>query len=295
MTALPRIGAARRRIGGREFDFDRRVAVMAIVNRTRDSFFDAGRTYDLGPALEAALAAAEAGADIVDVGGVPFSPISREVGEAEEIDLIVPFVEELTRLSDVVVSVDTFRSAVARAAVRAGAAIINDTSGLWDPQLAPVAAELGATLVITHSLARPRTVLPSPRYDDVVAEVRAFLAGRVQRALDAGVAESRLIVDPGPDLNKNTLHTLDILRRFDEFTTIGPPALAALSNKDFVGETLDRAKELRLAGTLAATTWCVERGARIVRAHDVPATVDAVRMAEALLGLRDPAHLRHNV
>lgn len=295
MPELPAITAPRRLIGGREFDFDRRVAVMAIVNRTRDSFFDAGRTYELAPAVEAALAAAEAGADIVDVGGVPFSPIAREVGEAEEIDLIVGFVEAVARHSDVVLSVDTFRSAVARAAVGAGAAVINDTSGLADPELAAVAAEVGATVILTHSKAAPRTPLPSPQYGDVVTEVTAFLEERVRRASAAGVAPSQLIVDPGPDLNKNTLHTLEIVRRFDEFARLGPPLLAALSNKDFVGETLDRPKERRLAGTLAATAWCVERGARIVRAHDVAATVECVRMCESLLGLREPAYLRHNI
>ena len=295
MPQLPTITDPRRRIGRREFDFDRRVAVMAIVNRTRDSFFDAGRTFDLQPAVEAALAAAEAGADIVDIGGVPFSPIARPVSEAEEIDLVVPFVAEVSAVSDVVLSVDTFRSAVAREAVRAGAAIINDTTGLSDPNLLDVARETGATVILTHSKAAPLTKLPSPRYDDVVSEVRDFLAERVRIALEAGLAASQLIVDPGPDLNKNTRHTLDLVRHFDEFTALGLPVLAALSNKDFVGETVDRPKDQRLAGTLVATTWVIERGARIIRAHDVQATVDAARMSETLLGLREPAHLTHNI
>lgn len=295
-AVLPTIVAAQRRIGGREFDFDRRAAVMAIVNRTRDSFFDDGRTYDLHPAVDAALAAIGAGADIIDVGGVPFSPLAREVSEAEEIDLIVGFVEEvLSQAPTAVLSVDTFRNAVAKAAVTAGAAIINDTSGLADPALAGVAADSGATIIITHSKAPPRTLLPSPRYDDVVGEVSEFLGRRVEEAVAAGVTPAQLIVDPGPDLNKNTLHTLEIVRRFDEFARLGPPLLAALSNKDFVGETVDRPKQERLPGTLVATAWCLERGARIVRAHDVAATVDAVRMAEALLGLREPANLRHNI
>lgn len=295
MAHLPTITDAQRTLGRRAFDFDRRVAVMAIVNRTKDSFFDAGRTFELAPAVEAALAADEAGADIVDVGGVPFSPISAEVSEQEEIDLIVPFVEEVSKHSDVVLSVDTFRSAVGRAAVQAGAGIINDTSGLADPDLATAAAELKVGLILTHSKAAPRTWLQSPTYDDVVAEIRDFLVERIHRATAAGVEPWQLIVDPGPDLNKNTLHTLEIVRRFDEFAALGPPLLAALSNKDFVGETLDRPKEQRLSGTLAATAWCIERGARIIRAHDVAATVDCVRMCEALLGLREPAYLKHNI
>lgn len=293
--SLPTITAPQRRIGRRQFDFDNQVAVMAIVNRTKDSFFDAGRTFELQPAVEAALAAAEAGADIVDIGGVPFSPDAREVSEAEEIELIGPFIAEVARHSDVAISVDTFRSGVARAAIASGAAIINDTSGLHDPEIAPLAAETGATLILTHSRAEPRKHLRRPRYDDVVGEIVAFLVERVERATAAGVRMDQLVVDPGPDLNKNTLHTLEICRRFGEFTRLGPPALAALSNKDFIGETLDRPKDQRLAGTVATTTWCIERGARIVRAHDVARTVEAVRMTEALLGLREPAYLRHNL
>ena len=274
---------------------ERHVAVMAIVNRTRDSFFDAGRTFELAPAVETALAAVEAGAEIVDIGGVPFSPDAKEVSEAEEVDLVVPFVEAVTARSDVLISVDTFRSGVAAAAIDAGAAIINDTSGLADPALAPLAARTGAGLVVTHSLAAPRTHLRHPHYDDVVAEVRDHLAERVARAEAAGVQRSQLVVDPGPDLNKNTRHTLDLLGRFDEFATLGLPVLAACSNKDFVGETLDRPKPQRLAGSLAAAAWCITRGARILRVHDVAAHVDLARMTEALLGWRDPALLRHNL
>lgn len=295
MPTFPQIRAARRRIGARDFDFDHRIAVMAIINRTRDSFFDAGRTYELSRAVEAALEAAEAGADIVDIGGVPFSPDAYGPSEAEEIDLVVPFVEAVAGPSDVVISVDTVRSRVAEAAITAGAAIVNDTSGLWDPDMAPLVARTGATIILTHSRAEPHKHLRKPHYDDVVAEVRSFLVDRVERLLAAGASEDQLIVDPGPDLNKNTLHTLELCRRFDEITSIGLPTLAALSNKDFVGETLDRPRDLRLAGTLAATTWCIERGARIVRAHDVPRTVEVVRMTEALLGLREPAYLRHNL
>lgn len=295
MPQLPDIASPRRKIGRRPFDFDQKVAVMAIVNRTPDSFFDDGRTYELAPALDAALAAAQAGADIVDIGGVPFSPDTYEPSESEEIELVVPLVEELSKHSDVAISIDTFRSGVARAALEAGAAIVNDTSGLQDPEMPALVARSGAHIILTHSAAKPRQHLRKPTYDDVVDDVRAFLEERIGWMLAADAKMKQLIVDPGPDLNKNTLHTLEICRRFDEFTTLGPPVLAALSNKDFIGETLDRAKHERLAGTMAATTWCIERGARIVRAHDVARTVEVVRMTEALLGLREPAYLRHNV
>lgn len=274
---------------------DRRVAVMAIVNRTRDSFFDAGRTFGLAAATEAVLAASEAGADIVDIGGVPFSPEAREVSQSEETDLVCSLIEAASGRCDALLSVDTTRSGVAEAAIASGAAIINDTSGLADPLIAPLVASTGAGLIVTHSLAAPRTRLQRPRYDDVVAEVRRFLAERVAAAREAGVAPGQIVVDPGPDLNKNTLHTLELLRRFDEFTALGYPVLAALSNKDFIGETLDRPKSKRLAGSLAAAVWCVQRGARIVRVHDVTQHIEAVRMTEAILGLREPAYLRHNL
>ena len=265
---------------------------MAIVNRTPDSFHDKGRTFALDRALTAVAAAAEAGADWIDVGGVPFAP-GPEVTAAEELDRVLPVVEKARDMA--VVSVDTFRPEVAREVIRAGAGVINDTSGLRDPAMADAVAGTDAQLVITHSLAPPRTEWPSPRYDDVTAEVGAFLRERVALALDHGVRPDQIIIDPGHDLNKNTLHSLEITRRLDELAAIGYPLLAALSNKDFIGETLDREQPDRLAGTLATVVFCVLRGARIVRVHDVPACVDAVRMTEAMLGWRPPVRLRHNM
>lgn len=288
------IRAARRTIGRRDFDFDRQVAVMAIVNRTPDSFFDHGSTFGLDQAVAAAVTAAEHGADWVDVGGLPFSPDTPEISAAEEIDRVVPVVEAVAAASDVVVSVDTWRVDVAAAAISAGAAVINDTSGLRDPAMADLAARSGATLVITHSLAEPHRHVRSPRYHDVVAEVRALLESRVRLAQHHGVPDSQLVIDPGHDLNKNTRHSLELTRRFDEIAALGLPALAAVSNKDFIGESLDRPREARLAGSLVAATWCIQRGARIVRMHDVAASVDAVRMIEAIQGWRAPAYERHN-
>lgn len=282
------------RSGERVIDFDRRIAVMAIVNRTPDSFFDQGSTFALDAAVEAGLAAAGAGADWVDVGGAKFAP-GPEIGPDEELDRVLPVVAALAERSDVVISVDTFRASVADACLAAGAHVVNDTTGLSDPDLAAVVAGRGGSLVITHSLAEPRRPYPRPHYDDVVDEVRAFLVDRVERAVAAGVADDRLYVDPGHDLNKNSLHSLELTRRFDEIASIGLPALAAVSNKDFVGESLDAAKPDRLEGSLVAATVCAMLGARIVRMHDVPASVAAMRMLETVLGLRAPAHLSHNV
>jgi dihydropteroate synthase len=279
-------------IAGRPFDFSRRVAVMAIVNRTPDSFHDRGSTFALEKAWEAVTDAADAGADWIDVGGVPFAP-GPEVSAAEELDRVLPVVEFAKTRT--VVSVDTFRPEVAAEVIKAGAGVVNDTSGLRDPAMADVVAGTDAQLVITHSLAAPRTLWPSPRYGDVTLEVAEFLRERVAIALERGVRPDQIIIDPGHDLNKNTLHSLELTRRLDEIAAIGYPMLAAVSNKDFIGETLDAKQTDRLAGSLAAVVFCVLHGARVVRVHDVRATVDAVRMTEAMLGWREPVYTRHNV
>jgi dihydropteroate synthase len=276
------------------FDFSRRVAVMAIVNRTPDSFYDRGATFALEQAIDAALLAAEAGADFVDIGGVPFGR-GPAVSLDEELERVIPVVEAIHAASDVAISVDTTSAEVARQSIAAGAGLINDTSGLFDPGMAATVAASDAGLVLTHSMSPPRSEPPRPEYADVTAEVIAFLRDRVARAELAGVNRERLIVDPGHDLNKNTVHSLELTRRLDEVVAIGLPTLVAVSNKDFVGETLDREKTARLEGSLAAAVICIMKGARIVRMHDVPAAVAAVRMTEAVLGLREPAYLRHNM
>ncbi len=290
---LPPLRDPVRAVGSHSFDFSRRVAVMAVVNRTPDSFYDRGATFALDAALHACLAAVDHGADWVDIGGVPFKP-GPALPVEEEIARVIPVVEALRRESDVVISVDTFEPEVARHAIAAGADVINDTTGIHDQRLAEVVADSDATLVITHSLAAPRTAYPRPHYEDVVAEVTRFLSERVRLAVSLGVPESRIVIDPGHDLNKNTLHSLELTRRFDEVAAIGLPALAAVSNKDFIGETLDVEREDRLEGSLAAAVFCVAQGARIVRMHNVRESVAAIRMTEAILGLREPAHLRHN-
>jgi dihydropteroate synthase len=290
---LPQLTLPERRIGGRVFDFSREVAVMAIVNRTPDSFYDRGATDSLHAAVGAARKAIADGADWVDIGGVMFAP-GPPVPVAEEIDRVVPVVEAL-RGSGAVISVDTFHPEVALAAITAGAHVINDTTGVHDPAMAEVVADSDATLVITHSLAEPRMPYPAPRYGDVVAEVADFLRHRVDRALEYGVPLERIVVDPGHDLNKNTLHSLELTRRLGEITALGLPTLVAVSNKDFVGETLNRPRAERVNGSLAAAVFCITQGARILRMHNVTAAVEAVRMTEAILGFRPPAYLSHNL
>jgi dihydropteroate synthase len=284
---------ARRRIGARIFDFSREVAVMAIVNRTPDSFFDQGATFAFDKALDAAKAAVRDGADIVDVGGVPFGH-GPAVSLDEEIARVVPLIEAIREICGVAISVDTHVAEVARRSIAAGANVVNDTSGLRDPEMAGTLAGTDAMLVLTHSAAPPRSAPSAARYADVVGEVVTFLHDRVARAVAAGVALERLIVDPGFDLNKNTWHSLELVRRLDEIVAIGLPTLVAVSNKDFIGETLHREKAKRLEGSLAAAVICIMKGARIVRMHDVPAAVAATRMTEAVLGFRAPSYVRHN-
>ncbi|MDN5686470.1 MAG: dihydropteroate synthase [Brachybacterium sp.] len=278
-------------------DTTARVLVMGIVNRTQDSFFDEGRTWALETAVTAGLEAAAAGADIIDVGGVKFAP-GAPLPAAEEIDRVVPVLRALRRElpAHVLLSVDTFHASVAAASIEVGADLINDTTGLWDPDMAPTVARTGASLVITHSLAHPRREYPRPRYEDVVEEVRDFLAARLERALEADIPRERIVLDPGPDLNKNTLQTLELLRDWSEYSSLGLPVLAALSRKDVIGESLGLAKEERLEGSLAAAAWAMRQGARILRVHDVTATVRMVRMFEVLTGWREPAGpLIHNM
>ena len=282
-----------RRIAGRDVDFRRTIAVMAVVNRTPDSFYDRGATFGLDAAVAAGRRAVEQGAAWIDIGGAKFGP-GPAIPVVEEIDRVVPVVEALAGVG-AALSVDTFHAEVAPAAIAAGAHVINDTTGVHDPALADVVAASDATLVITHSRAEPRQWFPRPQYDDVVAEVAAFLEERTALAVAHGVPEERIVLDPGHDLNKNTRHSLELTRRFGELTRLGFPLVAAVSNKDFIGESLDRPREERLAGSLAAAVFSVAQGARILRMHNVPESVDAARMVEAIMGWREPARLQHNV
>src|SRR5699024_9641745 len=262
-------------------DTARRVLVMAIVNRTRDSFFDEGRTWDLDAAVLAGREAAADGADIIDVGGVKFAP-GEPLPVAEEIDRVIPVIRALREQlpGDVLLSVDTFHAAVAQAAIEVGVDLINDTTGLSDPEMAPTVAAGGASIVLTHSLAEPRRQYLRPQYDDVVEEVRDYLASRLEQAVEAGVARDRIVLDPGPDLNKSSVQTLAMMREWEEYTSLGLPVLGALSRKDVIGESLGLSKQDRLEGSLAAAAWVLNKGARILRVHDVAETVRMVRTLE---------------
>ena len=291
----PEMGKAIRTIGHKTFDFSQHVVIMGIVNRTRDSFYDSGRTFEFGKALEAAEDALRQGADWLDIGAVPFSPLAQEVDEKDELDRLLPLIQKIREKTDAVISVDTCRAEVARQAIDIGADAVNDTSGLHDPLMAEVVAATGATLIITHSKAAPREWLARPHYIDVVSEVRDFLIERAGFAEDQGVSRDRIIIDPGHDLNKNTWHSLELTRRLGELTTLGYPLLASISNKDFIAETLGLPVGKLTEGTLTVAVLCILQGARIVRVHDVAAMRSGITVVEAVLGWRPPAVACHNL
>jgi dihydropteroate synthase len=276
------------KLGGRSFDVTDRL-VMAIVNRTPDSFYDRGATWAEDAAMVRVAEVVAAGADIVDIGGVPAAP-GQAVDAAEEIRRTVPFVAAVrAAFPDVVISVDTWRHEVARAACAAGADLINDSWGGWDDALPAVAAEFGAGLVCSHAGGLPPRTRPyRVAYADVVTDVIKHTVGLAERASAAGVDPARIVIDPAHDFGKNTWHSLEVTRRLDEMVATGWPVLVSVSNKDFVGETLDTAVEQRVTGTLATTSICSWLGARIFRAHEVAQTRHVLDMVSAIRGERLP-------
>jgi dihydropteroate synthase len=257
-------------------------AVMGILNVTPDSFSDGGRHFLRDAAVAAGLRMAEEGAAIIDVGGESTRPGAAQVGADEEIERVVPVVEALAARADAVISVDTSKPEVILAALGAGAHLVNDVRALRIPgALAAVAAERAAVCVM-HMQGEPADMQAAPYYDDVVSDVRAFLAGRIAACLAAGIAADAICIDPGIGFGKLPSHNLDLLRNLRAFTDLGVPLLVGVSRKSVVGIITGRPTSERLAGSVALAALCVERGAAIIRAHDVAATVDAVRTASAL-------------
>jgi len=283
------------RLGTREFAPHEPV-IMAIVNRTPDSFYDRGATFTDEPALERVAQAVSEGAAIIDIGGVKAGP-GEEVSAEEEIRRTVAFVAEVRqRHPDVVISVDTWRHEVGAAVCEAGADLLNDAWGGVDPRLAEVAARYGAGLVCTHAGgARPRSRPHRVAYQDVMADILKATVGLAERAVAAGVRREAVLIDPGHDFGKNTRHSLEATRRLPEMTATGWPVLVSLSNKDFVGETLDRPLKERLIGTLATTAVSAWLGARVYRVHEVGETRQVLDMVAAIAGRRPPAVARRGL
>ncbi|HEX8932877.1 MAG TPA: dihydropteroate synthase [Pseudonocardiaceae bacterium] len=277
------------RFGTRSLPVDR-ASVMAIVNRTPDSFYDRGATFSDQAAMAAVDCALAEGADIVDIGGVKAGP-GEDVGVTEETRRVVPFVAAVRqRHPNLLISVDTWRHEVARAALEAGADIINDSWAGVDPKLSEVAAEYACGVVCSHTGgAPPRTRPHRVRYTDVVREVIEDLTAQAVRLVQLGVPREAILIDPTHDFGKNTWHGLELLRRADELVDTGWPVLMALSNKDFIGETLDAGVDDRVDGTLAATAIAAWARVRVFRAHQVRQTRRVLEMVASIAGTRPPA------
>jgi dihydropteroate synthase len=283
------------RLGRHRFG-ENELVIMAIVNRTPDSFYDKGATYTDDAAMQRVELAVRQGARIVDIGGVKAGP-GDDVDTAEEIRRVVAFVEAIRdRFPEVAISVDTWRSEVGEAACRAGADLLNDAWEGYDPDLAQVAGKHGVGLVCMHTGgATPRTRPHRVGYPDVMADVLERTLALAERAVALGVPRESVLIDPGHDFGKNTRHSLEVTRRLGEMTATGWPVLVSLSNKDFIGETLDVPLQGRLTGTLATTAICAWLGARVFRVHEVEETRQVLDMVASIAGTRQPAVSRRGL
>jgi len=270
--------------------FDRRPYIMGILNITPDSFSDGGKFFDQKKAIDQALKLVEDGADILDVGGESTRPGSDVVPEDEEIKRVLPVIQAAVRYTTAPVSIDTTKSGVAKAALDAGAAMVNDVSALrFDDKMGEVVAAAGVPLVVMHMRGVPKTMQAGPiEYADLMGEIRSFLEAAVQRAADAGVERELIIVDPGIGFGKTPEHNLIIINRIGELRALGRPVLVGPSRKAFIGKVLDKEVDQRLHGTAAAVAASVLGGAHILRAHDVGPMRDVIEVARAILDERLP-------
>jgi dihydropteroate synthase len=278
------------RAADRVLELGSRAWLMGIVNASPDSFSDGSPDMTLDARVQLARELLEAGADILDIGGESASTGRAPIPEQQEIERVVPLIERAAAELGAIVSVDTYKPAVARAAIAAGASIVNDVSGLRDPALAELCAQTGAALVVMHTRAAPRERLQdADLYDDITSEVLAFLRQRVALALDAGMAREQLIIDPGPDFAKTPAQTIRLLAQVGRLHELELPLLIAISRKDFIGALTGRPPRERLGGTLAALAHGVDAGAHLFRLHDVSAASDFLTVRAALSGELEPS------
>jgi dihydropteroate synthase len=258
--------------------------IMGIVNATPDSFSDGGARTDLSSRLEYGVELLREGADLLDIGGESGVTNRPAVEPTEELSRVVPLVEGLVAEQDALISVDTYKPEVARAAIEAGAAMINDPSGLIDPEIAEICGDSGAALVITHTRAKPKQKLQRPHYDDVVDDVKQFLAERIELARELGVDQRQILLCPGPDMGKDPSQTIELLRRIGELAVLELPLLLSVSRKDFIGALNSRPPRRRLGGTLAAVAHGLDNGGHVLRLHDVAEARDFLTVRAALRG-----------
>ena len=265
-------------------DIARRTAIMGVLNVTPDSFYDGGRRTSAEQAIADGIAMAASGADIIDVGGESTRPGAAEVPESEELKRVVPVIRGLRKEISLPISIDTFKSSVAQAALDAGADIVNDISALrFDAAMISLVAREKVPVILMHMQGTPRTMQADPRYDDVVREVRDFLAAQIYEAMDGGIAADAIIIDPGIGFGKTIEHNLDLLRGLPMLAALGQPLLVGVSRKAFIGRILNLiGPEQRLEGSLAAAVAAVLAGANLLRVHDVGETCRAARIADAI-------------
>lgn len=269
------------KFGETSFEFCKRTYLMGILNVTPDSFSDGGDFFDQTDAVHHAFQMAEDGADIIDVGGESTRPGAEAVSLEEELRRVIPVIYEIRRKSGVPISVDTYKSQVAQEALRAGANIVNDISGLhFDPKMTDTIAESGASVVIMHIKGTPKNMQTNPHYDDVIREIYDYLADAVETAKKKGIKQ--IMIDPGIGFGKSIEHNLDLINRLEEFRSIGVPILVGVSRKSFIGKILETLVEERLEGTAAAVTASVLHGADIVRVHDVREMRRVTLVADAI-------------
>ncbi len=269
----------------RKKKFNGATRIMGVLNVTPDSFSDGGKYFDKRKAVLRAVRMAGEGAGIIDVGGESTRPGARDISAREEISRVIPVIEILSRKLDIPISIDTRKAEVARLAIEAGAKIINDVSGLkYDPDMAKVAAKSGAELIVMHMKGSPRDMQSSPRYKNLISEIKSALGESIEIALTAGVDKNKIIIDPGIGFGKTTSHNLEILNRLGEFKALGAPICIGVSRKSFIGKILGLDKtESRFAGTIAACVAAIMKGADILRVHDVKEIVEAAAITDRIL------------
>jgi dihydropteroate synthase len=275
------------RMADRVVECGPRTLVMGVLNVTPDSFSDGGRFLDHEAAVAHGLRMAEEGAALLDVGGESTRPGSDAVTVEEELARVLPVIKRLAAEVDVPLSIDTRKPEVARAALDAGAVVVNDVSAAREPGMLEVVAASGAGLVLMHMLGQPNTMQVEPRYEDVVREVRAYLAGRLDAAESAGIDRDRLAVDPGLGFGKTYEHNIELMRHLDRFVDLGVPVVVGPSRKSFIGTALgDLPVDQRLEGTIGAAAWMAGRGAHVVRVHDVGPVARTLLVVDAIRGPR---------
>lgn len=291
----------RYRFGSREYDLSSRTHLMGVLNVTPDSFSDGGKYLDPEAAVARALEMIEEGADFIDVGGESTRPKSAAYGEGaepvsveEELRRVLPVVERLAKATDIPISIDTYKADVARRALEAGATIVNDISGLrFDPGMADVIGRAGASAIIMHIKGTPKTMQLNPAYEDLIGEVKAYLAEGITIARRAGI--NQIMIDPGIGFGKRLEHNLQLIGRLDEFRSLGYPILVGASRKSFIGALLDLPPDTRLEGSLAAAVAAVQHGASILRVHDVLPTKRAITIADAIVRAAADHHVQSGV